>query len=193
MTLADSASADRIAAALTALDRFAVVATVDRVVLLEERRGRVWSSLADAALGPPAVVGRGGLALEITRGRILDPEVRPCCMRRGRIGGVAADAGSRPAGSVGSPRSSSPPAAKASVAGVAAAWRADDGGHVAVCRGSRGAPARGSAAPCSPTSRRPCVAAGWDCPVAARPRPAGFYRPAAAGRPERSTRTATEA
>jgi len=53
LTVADSATGERIAAALAALDHFAVVASFDRVVLLEEQRGRVWSSLADAALGRP--------------------------------------------------------------------------------------------------------------------------------------------
>jgi 2'-5' RNA ligase len=73
LTVADSASEDRIVGALSALDRFAMVASFDRVVLLEEQRGRVWSSVADAALEPSAVVGRGGLPVEITRGRIFDP------------------------------------------------------------------------------------------------------------------------
>ena len=31
--------------------------------------------MADACLGPPAVVGRGGLELEITEGRLLGPDV----------------------------------------------------------------------------------------------------------------------
>ena len=70
VTLADTASEARIAAAVVALDRFAVVTSVECVTVLEERRGRVWRPLADAALGPPAVIGRGGLAVEITRGRV---------------------------------------------------------------------------------------------------------------------------
>ncbi len=46
----------------------------DRVVVLEEKHHR-WHPLADAALGPPAVVGRGGLELEITEGRMPGPDV----------------------------------------------------------------------------------------------------------------------
>ena len=75
VTVSDMAETERIAAALVALDRFAVVATIEHLVLLEEQRGRLWSPIADAALGPPAVIGRGGLAVEITRSRLFDPEV----------------------------------------------------------------------------------------------------------------------
>ena len=42
VTLAETASEARIAAALAALDRFAVVTTVECVTILEERPGRVW-------------------------------------------------------------------------------------------------------------------------------------------------------
>ena len=47
---------------------------IDRVVVMEERHRR-WEPLADAMLAPPAVVGRGGLELEITEGRVLGPDV----------------------------------------------------------------------------------------------------------------------
>lgn len=73
VTLADGIAEDRIAAALQALDGYSSVAEVDRVVLLEEGPGRVWSPLADVALGPPARVGTGGLVLELTGGRLVDP------------------------------------------------------------------------------------------------------------------------
>lgn len=73
VTLADGASEERISAALQALDGYAALTKVDRVVLLEEGPGRVWAPLADAALGPPARIGTGGLALELTRGRLVDP------------------------------------------------------------------------------------------------------------------------
>ena len=75
VTLADGAEPDRIAAALDALRDYAAVAVVDRVVLLEEGAGRVWSPLADAALGPGARIGTGGLALELVRGRLVDPRL----------------------------------------------------------------------------------------------------------------------
>ena len=44
------------------------------MVLLEEREHR-WQPLADACLGRAAVVGRGGLELEIVEGRVLGPDV----------------------------------------------------------------------------------------------------------------------
>lgn len=75
VTLADTAAAERIEAAVMALSSYSAVARIDRVVLLEERAGRIWVPLADAALGPRVVVGTGGLAVEITRGRVFDPEV----------------------------------------------------------------------------------------------------------------------
>ena len=61
VTVARDASADRIAAAVAALDRYTVATTLDRVVLLVlDEADRRWTPLADAALGPPAVVGTGG-------------------------------------------------------------------------------------------------------------------------------------
>jgi 2'-5' RNA ligase/GNAT superfamily N-acetyltransferase len=74
VTLTDQASAEEAAAALTALRHYRSPARFDRVVLLEER-GRRWHPLADSCFGPPAVVGRGGLELEITEGRMLGPDV----------------------------------------------------------------------------------------------------------------------
>jgi 2'-5' RNA ligase/GNAT superfamily N-acetyltransferase len=38
---------------------------------------RRWEPLADAALGPRHIVARGGLELELTVGRVLDPEAAP--------------------------------------------------------------------------------------------------------------------
>ena len=74
VTLADQSSAEEAAAALTALGHYRSSARFDRVVLLEER-GRQWHPLADSCFGPPAVVGRGGLELEISEGRMLGPDV----------------------------------------------------------------------------------------------------------------------
>lgn len=73
VTLADGIDEDRIASALASLDRYASVADFDRVVMLEEGRARLWKPVADASLRPPAFVGTGGLAVRITRGRIVDP------------------------------------------------------------------------------------------------------------------------
>ena len=74
-TLADGAEPDRIEAARAALGSYAVAVEIDRVVLLEEGRGRVWSPLADARLGPPVRIGTGGLTLHLTAGRLPDPEL----------------------------------------------------------------------------------------------------------------------
>jgi 2'-5' RNA ligase/GNAT superfamily N-acetyltransferase len=92
VTLADSATDDRIASSLVALGSYAAELVVDRVVLMEETvttdgtilssgtvaaKGarRRWLPIADACLGRPAVIGRGGLELEITQGRIAGPDV----------------------------------------------------------------------------------------------------------------------
>jgi 2'-5' RNA ligase len=74
VTLTDDAQADRIEAALAALFSYSSETVFDRVVLLEEREHR-WQPLADACLGRAAVVGRGGLELEIVEGRVLGPDV----------------------------------------------------------------------------------------------------------------------
>ncbi len=74
VTLSDDAPAGRIEAALAALFSYRAAAVFDRVVLLEEREHR-WQPLADACLGRAAVVGRGGLELEIVEGRVLGPDV----------------------------------------------------------------------------------------------------------------------
>jgi 2'-5' RNA ligase len=74
VTLTDDAPADRIEAALAALFSYSAATVFDRVVLLEEREHR-WQPLADACLGRAAVVGRGGLELEIVEGRVLGPDV----------------------------------------------------------------------------------------------------------------------
>jgi 2'-5' RNA ligase len=73
VTLADGAEEERVAAGLRALAGYAVVAEIDRVVILEEGPGRRWEPLADALLGAPARIGTGGLPVELTRGRIVDP------------------------------------------------------------------------------------------------------------------------
>ena len=50
-------------AAVTALDRFAVVEAIDRVVLLEETSGRIWVPLADAPLRQVIIAGTDGKAV----------------------------------------------------------------------------------------------------------------------------------
>lgn len=172
VTLAESASDARIAAAVTALDRFAVVTGVECVTMLEERRGRVWCPLADAALGPPAVIGRGGLAVEMARGRRPDPEVYHLF--------EAAGAGPGPGSMWPGGLSERPPIVlsarrEGEVVGAGLAWRSDSGGQVAVI--------------VAPTARRQGIggivlaqleaavrAAEWECPVLHAHGPAGFYR-----------------
>ena len=74
LTLADEAEPDRIAAAMSSLRDYRVTATFDRVHILEEGEGRVWTPIADASFRPPAVIGRGGLEVEISESQRLDPE-----------------------------------------------------------------------------------------------------------------------
>jgi 2'-5' RNA ligase len=173
VTLADTADEDRIVAAVAALDRFTAVARVEHIVLLHEMPGRIWVPLADAALGPRVVVGRGGLALEITRGRTLDPEVLQM------IGDAGAppdrgEGGAAPTGGPSFPLVLSGRRER-QIAGVAAAWRADDGGHVAVLvrPGARGQGIGGILLAQLEAAVR---VAGWECPVLHADGPAGFYQ-----------------
>ncbi len=95
VTLADEADPTRIAAALQALAGYTVDVTFDRVHLLREGPGRVWSPIADAEFAPPAVIGRGGLPVEITVTETVDPEARALAGAQplvvtARAGGVVA-------------------------------------------------------------------------------------------------------
>lgn len=74
VTLADEAMPERIAAATAALASYQAEVVLERVVLLEESERR-WVPLDDVVLGPRRVVGRGGLELEISEGRVPGPEV----------------------------------------------------------------------------------------------------------------------
>ena len=74
VTLADEAEPSRIEAALVALGDYRVEAAFDRLHLLREEPGRRWEPIADATFEPPAVVGRGGLPLDLTVTDRLDPE-----------------------------------------------------------------------------------------------------------------------
>jgi 2'-5' RNA ligase len=74
VTLADEARPERIGAALAALADYRVEASFDRVHLLREGEGRVWTPIADATFAPPAVIGRGGLPVELTVTERADPE-----------------------------------------------------------------------------------------------------------------------
>jgi 2'-5' RNA ligase len=70
VTLLDNGPPDRITAAVEAIAEYRVDVVFERVHLLREERReedgeRVWRPIAEAAFGEPAVVGRGGLELEL--------------------------------------------------------------------------------------------------------------------------------
>jgi 2'-5' RNA ligase/N-acetylglutamate synthase-like GNAT family acetyltransferase len=73
VTLATEQPAERLAAAVTALADYRATVTVERLFLLREGEDRVWRPLADAPFGPPIVVGRGGLPVELAVTEILEP------------------------------------------------------------------------------------------------------------------------
>jgi 2'-5' RNA ligase len=74
VTLADEVAPERIPAALAALADYAVDVTVDRVYLLREEPGRLWRPIADAPFGPPPVIGRGGLPVEVAVSDLVPPD-----------------------------------------------------------------------------------------------------------------------
>jgi GNAT superfamily N-acetyltransferase/2'-5' RNA ligase len=76
VTIADEAQPDRITAAELALCDYAAEVPFERLHLLQEQPGRVWEPVADAPFVAPAVVGRGGLPLELTVSQQLDPDAR---------------------------------------------------------------------------------------------------------------------
>jgi 2'-5' RNA ligase len=76
VTIADEAQPDRITAAEVALCDYGAEVAFDRLHLLQEGPGRVWAPVADAPFEAPAVVGRGGLPLDLTVSQALDPEGR---------------------------------------------------------------------------------------------------------------------
>ena len=76
VTLADELPPERITAALDALADYRATVTFERVHLLEEGDGRVWTPIADVTFAAPAVVGRGGLELELSTTADPDPDAR---------------------------------------------------------------------------------------------------------------------
>ena len=74
VTLADDMAPERIPAAVAALAGYVVDVTIDRVHLLREEPGRLWQPLADAPFGPPPVIGRGGLPLEVATTDAVPPD-----------------------------------------------------------------------------------------------------------------------
>lgn len=74
VTLADDMDSARIAAARAALSDYRVTTTFERLHLLQEGPGRRWEPIADALFAAPAVIGRGGLELEVSVSHRPDPE-----------------------------------------------------------------------------------------------------------------------
>ena len=74
VTLADGIEPARAEAALATLADYRAEARIESVHLLQEGPGRVWTPIAEARLGGIAVVGRGGLPLELAVSAHPDPE-----------------------------------------------------------------------------------------------------------------------
>jgi 2'-5' RNA ligase/ribosomal protein S18 acetylase RimI-like enzyme len=75
VTLADQAPPERIEAAVAALHSYRADVAFVGVHLLQEGPDRRWTVAADASFREPAVVGRGGLPLELTVSERADPLV----------------------------------------------------------------------------------------------------------------------
>src|SRR5205823_8256098 len=77
VTVAEGVDADRIAAGLVAMASYRADVVIERVHVLEEQPGRSWVTVADYPMAAPAIVGRGGLALELVVSDRPDPESQP--------------------------------------------------------------------------------------------------------------------
>jgi GNAT superfamily N-acetyltransferase len=91
VTIADEMDPARIAAAVEALAGYRATITFERVHLLEESKtdaGRVWRPIADASFAAPAVVGRGGIELELRVSESGDAEVQAFADREWYAHGV---------------------------------------------------------------------------------------------------------
>jgi 2'-5' RNA ligase/GNAT superfamily N-acetyltransferase len=167
VTLADQAGADGIPGAVAALSHYRRAVSFEGVHLLQEvghSSGRRWVPVADACLGPAAVVGRGGLALELARSTMLDPEA--AALAGAALAGDTA--GSRPLVVITGRR-------EQSVVGVAVAWLSDDGGRVAVlvAAAHRG---QGIGGHLLAAVEATVAEKGWACSRLSAVGPAGFYR-----------------
>ena len=85
VTVADDMAPERIPAAVAALADYRTEVTVDRLHLLRETPGRIWRPTADVPFGAPAVVGRGGLPLELTTSRLVDPVTAATLLAHARL------------------------------------------------------------------------------------------------------------
>lgn len=176
VTLGDGIPVERIGAAVSALGDYSAVTTFDRIVLLEERRGRKWVPIADACLEPPAVIGTGGIALTLTRGRIVGPDVRGAFARAGLDPQPEQETGTDHAAL----RPVFPPpivltaSTTEGLSGVACAWADTSGPHAGVfvpddCR------RRGVGSHLLAHLESSARGAGWEFPAVSSVGPAGFY------------------
>lgn len=85
VTLAEEADPARIGAALASLADYRVEVTFGSVHLLREAPGRIWIPIADAPFAAPAVIGRGGLPIELTVTEAPDPEVTAMAVAEGVV------------------------------------------------------------------------------------------------------------
>jgi len=166
VTLIDRGTPDDLGAAERLLDRYSAGLEVDRLVLLEERRAgevRVWAPIADAALGEPAVLSQGVLALELARSTILDP------LARSALGVTGPEAGSpaRAAIVITARR-------EGATVGAARAYLDDSGGHVAVLVEDQ-VRRQGIGSHLLAHLESAVRDAGWGCPVLHAEGPPGFY------------------
>jgi 2'-5' RNA ligase/predicted GNAT family acetyltransferase len=74
VTVGESLGDVDLPALAAALDAYHQEITFERVTVLEERDDRRWEPIADAPLGGPHIVGRGGLPVELATGQVLDPD-----------------------------------------------------------------------------------------------------------------------
>jgi len=79
VTISEGIDPARIDAAVEILAGYQVGVSIERVHLLHEQRDaegrRGWRPLADAPLAAPAIVGRGGIELELTTSQLVAPDV----------------------------------------------------------------------------------------------------------------------
>jgi 2'-5' RNA ligase len=165
VTLAEMAGPAEADAAVAALSHYRAAATFDRVHLLQEVRQdgqRRWTPLADAAFGPPAIIGRGGLALELTRSQMLDPE--GAALAEGR---VATD---RPV----TRRLVVTGRREGEVVAVGGAWLEPDGGQVAIFVDARQR-GQGLGSHVLAAVEQSVRSSGWGCSHLRALGPAGFY------------------
>jgi len=76
VTILPEASPERLEAGVAALTRFSASVAFRSVHVLRQGDDHSWRSVAELALGPPAVIGRGGLPLELAVSADLDIQAR---------------------------------------------------------------------------------------------------------------------